>query len=49
MSTRGFEVLRWSHRYLPSPSDASQPLVLSDEQAAFVLEFYRVDAAGEYV
>ncbi len=49
MRTRGFEVLAWSHRYLPSPSDPSQPLVLSDEQAAFVVAFYETDANGVYV
>src|SRR5262249_44733197 len=31
------------------PSDRTQPLVLSDEQASFVIAFYEVDAAGEYV
>lgn len=49
MKTRGFEVLAWSHRYLPSPSDPSQPLVLSDEQARFVLRFYELDADGTYI
>src|SRR6266545_62470 len=49
MRTRGFDVLAWSHRFLPSPSDPSQPLVLSDEQARFVLEFYEVDETGVYV
>jgi Terminase large subunit, endonuclease domain len=46
--TRGWDVLAWSNRYLPSPSDPSQPLVLSDEQARFVLEFYELDEAGGY-
>src|SRR6266545_5213460 len=49
MRTRGFEVLAWSHRYLPSPSDPSQPLILSDEQARFVLRFYELDEAGTYI
>lgn len=49
MTSRGLEVLRWSHRFLPSPSDPSQPLVLSDEQAEFVLAWFEVDAAGAYV
>jgi hypothetical protein len=44
--SRGFEVLAWSHRYLPSPADPSQPLVLSDEQAKFVVDWYEVDTAG---
>jgi hypothetical protein len=47
--TRGWEVLAWSHRYLPSPSDPSQPLVLSDEQAAFLIAFYELDEHGVYV
>jgi phage terminase large subunit-like protein len=49
VTSRGFEVLAWSHRYLPSPSDPSQPLVLSDEQAKFVVDWYEVDTAGVYV
>lgn len=49
MTTRGFDVLAWSHRFLPSPSDPRQPLVLSDEQARFVVEWYSVDERGEYV
>ncbi len=49
MSTRGFEVLEWSHAFLPSPSDPSQPLVLSDEQARFVVDFYETDDSGVYV
>ena len=49
MATRGFEVLEWAHRYLPSPSDPSRPLVLSDEQAELVLAWYETDPGGEYV
>lgn len=49
MKTRGFEVLEWSHRYLPSPSDPSQPLVLSDEQARFVIAFYELEEDGTYL
>jgi phage terminase large subunit-like protein len=47
--SRGLEVLSWAHRFLPSPSDPSQPLVLSDEQARFVVHFYEVDKHGVYV
>jgi hypothetical protein len=47
--SRGWDVLAWSHRFLPSPSDPSQPLVLSDEQARFVIEFYETDEHGVYV
>jgi hypothetical protein len=49
MRSRGFEVLAWAHRYLPSPADPLQPLVLSDEQAKFTLVFYAVDDRGLYV
>jgi len=49
VKSRGWDVLAWSHRFLPSPSDPSQPLVLSDEQARFVVSFYEVDKAGIYV
>lgn len=49
MATRGFEVLEWAHRFLPSPADRSLPLVLSDEQAEFVCAWYEMDAGGEYV
>jgi len=49
VSSRGHEVLEWSHRFLPSPSDPSQPLVLSDEQARFVIDFYETDEHGVYV
>ena len=49
MRTRGWDVLAWSHRFLPSPSDPSQPLVLSDEQAKFVVSFYELDGEDAYV
>lgn len=42
-------MLEWSHRFLPSSSDTSRPLVLSDQQAEFVVSFYEVDAKGVYV
>jgi hypothetical protein len=42
-------VVAWAHRYLPSPADPLQPLVLSEEQARFVVDWYEVDAAGAYV
>jgi phage terminase large subunit-like protein len=47
--SRGYEVLAWSHEFLPSPSDPSRPLVLSDEQAEFVLALYETDAGGTYL
>jgi hypothetical protein len=49
VTSRGLDVLAWSHRFLPSPADPRQPLVLSDEQARFVIEFYEVDERGVYV
>jgi phage terminase large subunit-like protein len=49
MSSRGLDVLRWAHRFLPSPSNPSEPLVLSDEQAKFVIAFYEADPSGAYV
>lgn len=48
MKTLGWEVLRWIGNYLPSPSDAAQPFVLSDEQARFVLDWYAVDDHGRF-
>ena len=41
--TLGWAVLDWMAEHLPSPSDPSQPLVLTDEQALIVLQFYRLD------
>ena len=49
MRSRGFEVLEWAHRCLPSPADPTRPLVLSDRQSRFVVAFYEVDEHGVYV
>ena len=49
MPSLGWEVLAWLTRYLPSPADEKQPLVLSDLQARFVLAHYEVDAAGAFL
>jgi hypothetical protein len=49
VKTRGWDVLAWSHRYLPSPSDPREPLVLSDDQAGVVLRFYEIDGQAAYV
>ena len=46
MTSRGWDVLRWAHRYLPSPADPRQPLVLTDEQARFVVAWYEIDGRG---
>lgn len=34
---------------LPSPSDQSQPFILTDEQARFVLAWYSLDARGHFI
>jgi phage terminase large subunit-like protein len=47
--SRGFDVLAWAHRYLPSPADRRQPLVLTDEQARFVVAWYELDAQQLYL
>lgn len=47
-SSRGWEILDWAYGVLPSPSDRSQPLVLTDEQAEFVVAFYEIDSDGVY-
>lgn len=41
--TLGWGVLEHMAEHLPSPSDPSQPFVLTDEQARIVLAFYRLD------
>ena len=41
--TLGWGVLEWMTAHLPSPSDHSRELVLTDEQARIVLAFYRLD------
>ena len=48
-SSRGWEVLDWAYGVLPSPSDRSRPLVLTDEQAEFVVAFYEVEPDGVYM
>jgi hypothetical protein len=35
--------------YLPSPSDERLPLILTDEQARHVLEWYALDSAGQFI
>lgn len=47
--TLGWGVLEWMAAYLPSPRDSSQPLVLTDEQAEYVLAWYAVDKAGRFL
>jgi hypothetical protein len=49
-ATLGWEVLRHGAKHLPLPSDESQPFILTDEQAEFVLRWYAVDAdTGEFL
>ena len=48
--TLGWWILDWLGDKLPSPSDPSQPLVLTDEQAELVLRWYAVDGeTGEFL
>ena len=48
--TLGWAVLEHMADHLPSPSDPSMPLLLTDEQARIVLEFYRLDpVTGDFV
>lgn len=47
--TLGWGVLRHGYKYLPSPSDPSKPLILTDEQAEFVLRWYAVNEDGDFI
>lgn len=48
--TLGWLVLAWSHAYLPSPADETQPLVYTDEQARRILRWFEIDpTTGEFV
>lgn len=49
LPTLGWGVLEWMASYLPSPRDATQPLILTDEQAEFVLAWYAVDKGGRFI
>jgi hypothetical protein len=42
-------VLRHGAKHLPNPSDPSKPLILTDEQAEFVIRWYAVNEEGEFV
>jgi hypothetical protein len=48
LPTLGWGVLEWMAAYLPSPRDATQPLILTDEQAEYVLAWYSVDKNGKF-
>ena len=47
--TLGWGVLDWMASYLPSPRDPLQPLILTDEQAEYILAWYAVDKAGRFI
>lgn len=48
LPTLGWGVLEWMAKWLPSPRDERQPLMLTDEQAEFVLAWYAIDRRGEF-
>jgi len=39
----GWGLLEWTHAFLPSPRDASSPLLFTNEQALGIAEWYRLD------
>lgn len=41
--TLGWDILAWLFAHLPHPTDDARPLILTDDQARDVLEFYRLD------
>lgn len=43
----GWDVLEWIYRYLPSPAEADEPFVLTDEQANIILRWYELDPVTE--
>jgi hypothetical protein len=46
----GWQWLDWGYHHLPSPSDPSKPLVLTDEQAEMVVRWGELDPfTGEFV
>ncbi len=47
--TLGWGVLDWMSTYLPSPRNPLEPLILTDEQAEFVLAWYAIDKAGRFI
>jgi len=47
--TLGWGVLDWMADFLPSPRDSSQPFILTNEQAEFVLAWYALDRKGEFI
>lgn len=49
MITLGYGVADFISAFLPAPGDPSQPFVLTDEQALFVLRWYAVDDRGRFI
>lgn len=48
--TLGWQVLDWTHAYLPSPTDETLPLRYTDDQARRILAWYELDPiTGEFV
>ncbi len=48
--TLGWQVLDWTHAYLPSPRDETQPLRYTDDQAQLVLRWFELDPdSGEFI
>lgn len=46
----GWDLLEWWADYLPSPRDASAPLIFTDEQARQLVEWFRIDPrSGKFV
>lgn len=46
----GWQLLDWWAEYLPSPRDEAEPLILTDEQARGVIEWYALDPeTGRFV
>lgn len=46
----GWELLGWTHEYLPSPADEREPLVLTNEQVEVFVRWFAIDPEiGEFV
>ena len=46
----GWDILGWTYRHLPSPSDETKPLIYTDEQAKRIILWYEIDPdTGEFV
>lgn len=46
----GWQILDWTHAYLPSPSDERKPLLYTDEQARRIVRWYELHPiTGEFL